>query len=508
MMRNMLIALAVMSAAMLPVAAQTPLADEYTRMLADTPDDYDLLLSRAAEYKSAGMLLPALADLNRTLDLTPKGEKEIRFEALLMRGEILKLQRDYNAALADLTEAHELFVEAAAPLSERADVYLRAGRTAEARADFLEVLRMFPRDPQATFGVARVAAACGDSDEAMLYADRGVALAPRSGSSFRAKAEVLQLLGRNDDAIDRYIDAIFCDDAESGTAAQALIDLSYRDYPGVYQGFTRAVNAQPGNGTLYYLRGSIAEEHRHYADALSDYRRINYTGPFVDGRLNTTVASTLYGMGDYIQATETLDKVPQRFRDAGYHTLAARIALARNHTAKALEQADSALMLADDDVDALTVKALALAADARQAEAASTLARAIMSDNSRPAPYLLRANVLFALGRESEARSVIEQMLDLDFDPADPTSLRGFGLMLTGNDEQADGWIAGVTAHADDSDGRTSMIAAIYWAQRNQTARAAELLDAALAKGYADKSLTDRYLPDNTAYKEVMARYR
>lgn len=498
-------ATAVTQAQIVPV---TPVIEEYNRMLASAPDDYDLLLSRAQEYMAGGQYLPALDDLNRVLLLAPKDEKEIRFEALITRGTVRKLQGDYDNALVDLTEAVRLYPKSATPLIERADVYLRMGKTDLARADYLEVLRQFPRDADATFGVARVAASAGDSNEAMLYANRGVELAPRSSESFLSKAEVFRLLGREDDAIDCWIEAIFCDDAGSSRAAQTLIDEAVKDYPGVYQGFSRAVMAQPSAGILYYLRGSIAQEHCHFVDALDDYARIDRTGPFVNGRLIPSISRSLYGMGRYEQAEKQLATMPQNLREAEWYAISSLNALALKDVDRAIALADTAVMLNPDDVEPLTVRARALMGAARDSEAAIELAKAIMTDNSRPELYLLRAEALKRLGRDTEAATMYEQLLDLPADPTDATSLRGFAMLGLGNDTQADGWLGGVLTHGEDSDGHASLIAAVLASLRGDDTRAAALLDAALAKGYADRSLIDAWMPaDRTPYVEVLSRH-
>ena len=77
MTRSILISFAV--AAALSVAAQdksrlsTDIIDTYTEMIAASPSNCDLYLSRATEYASQGLLSAALIDLNDAMRLAPKG---------------------------------------------------------------------------------------------------------------------------------------------------------------------------------------------------------------------------------------------------------------------------------------------------------------------------------------------------------------------------------------------------------------------------------------------------
>lgn len=477
-------------AASLSVAAQqqsrlsTDIIDTYTSMIASKPDNCDLYLSRAMEYLSQGLTSPALSDLNDALRLCPKGDKDLRFEILSQRASVYEMQMDYTAALSDLEAAAALKPDVPSLTVARARVYTGLGRYKEARDEYNRYRRVNPRDASTLFGLAKVAALDGDTDAAIAYANDGVEIAPRAGSSYIALADLYNLLDRSDDAITACIRAIGCNDNASGAALQKLVDMSRRSFPGVMGGLDKAINDNPTAGILYYIRAAIAQDHEHHARALADYNLIDGTGPFAGGSLAASIAESLLALDLNDEALRALLNAPVNIHDTGWHTLRATALHRLGRNEDALEEIDAALSLDADHVDAMERRARILIALDRRADASAQLAAAIMTDPSdRPLLYLLRSTV----AGDTQRAGLIEGAADLVFDPDDPASLRGFALLALGKTDEAIVWANNLVRLSTVGDGTALFTAACLLAQADKPEEALDRLEAAIAAGYDNR---------------------
>lgn len=453
--------------------------DTYSEMIAANPKSADLYLSRAGEYQTIGRYSQALDDLSTALGLVKNSDKGVKYAILCRRATIRSITGDRDGAIEDLNDAIVLYPEQPSSIATRADLLLKNGDYAGARADYNRIRRMMPRDQQAIFGLAKVEALSGDSDKAMAYANDAVDLYPRKGISYSGRADILKALNRHEDAIDQYIQAIFCDDSSSGDAIQHLVDLSYDDYKAVEDGFSRAILDKPTAGILYYLRGTIAASHNHHLTALEDMEHIDGSGPFAGGALNTAMAESLFALGMYDNALKVLEETPDNRHNASYFLTRANVNQVLGRLDDALTDASSALAIAPSSADAMVAKSRILMAMGRNDDASKLLGEAILTDSTKPLFYMLR-------GAVSGNNHFYEQALELPYEPDDPNSLRGFSLLKTGKQEQADAWMSSVMRLATDSDGSASYIAACYYAQRGDTEQAFKFMERALERGYSN----------------------
>ncbi len=467
--------------------------DTYSQMISSDPRNADLYLSRAGEYQSHGRYSQALDDLTTALECCDRNDKPLRFAILSRRATIRRITRDTDGALADLNEALSLYPDRTATLSERAALLTAKGNYDAAKTDYMNMRRIAPRDANAIFGLARIEAMNGNSDMALRYANEAVDLYPRTGSSYSGRAEIMNILNRPDEAIDQYIQAIYCDDYATGDAIQRLVDLSGEDYNAVISGFDRAILDKPTSGILYYLRGTVAAAHNHHLQALDDLTHIDNSGPFADGALTVMRAESLFSLGRYEDALKLLDNAPDKRRTATYHIVKSNVLRALARYDEAIQTASQALQLAPDHTEAMYTKALALIGGNQKSEAAQIMAEAIMTDSSNPKYYLLRAAA-------SGDNSYLDQLLDLPYEPDAPDALRGFALLLTGKTEQADAWISSVLKVNPDTDGYASYIASCYYAQRGDSDKAYSCMQNALDRGYANAF---QWISDTTPYINV-----
>ncbi|MCM1028494.1 MAG: tetratricopeptide repeat protein [Pseudoflavonifractor sp.] len=475
----------------LPLVAQdfNPVSDDiiatYTELIAKKPSSYDLYLSRATEYLSQGLTAPALSDLNEALRLVPKGEKEARFEILSQRASLYEMQMDYEAALADLVAAGEIIPGVPSVLMAKGRVLSELERYPEAMEAFNRVRRANPHDADAIFGLANAAALNGDSDMALKYAAEGVALDPGSSSSYITQAKIYEALGRDDEVIAQYIAAIGCNDKGAAEAMQALANLSYKGYHKMMTALEKAITDNPTSGTLRYLRATISQAHCHHASALADFNMINGAGPFADGSLGMFIAESEIALGHYDEALKALDALPSYMVNSEAATLRARALYLMGHNDEAIAAAQRAV---DDNQnpDAFFALGCALITAGHNEEASAAFASAIMLEPSnRPEAYFLRAPLV----SEAQRRVLMEQALDLPFDPADPASLRGFALLASDRKEEALIWANSMMRFDAARDGVTHFMAACLLAHAQEPEKAREALSMAIRLGY-DEGLT------------------
>lgn len=485
MTRSILISFAV--AAALSVAAQdksrlsTDIIDTYTEMIAASPSNCDLYLSRATEYASQGLLSAALIDLNDAMRLAPKGEKGLMFEILTQRAAILERQHDFEGALADLDAAAKLYPDVPSLTLSRARVLTGIARYSEARETYNSYRRLNPRSSEAIFGLAKASALEADSDMALRYMNEGIDAAPKAGDSYLAAAEIHLILRRKDEAVTDYIKALACGDNAAASALQKLVDMSAEGYPDVMKGLDKAITAAPTSGELYFLRASIAQDHDHHRQALADFNRIDGTGPFAGGALGEAMAESLFALGRCDDALNQLDRVPEPLRGDSWHTLRARILINLGRHDDALAETVEALMIQPSSIAAMEAKARALMGAGRDADAAATLSEALITDpSSTPELYYLATSI----APDRRRSMLMEEAAELPFDPADPASLKGFALIALGRTDEAVAWASALNRFATAGDGVAQFISACIYARVGKTDEALRSLETAIKAGF------------------------
>lgn len=477
----LLIASAISASAQTQSRLSSDIIDTYTEMIAARPSEAGLYLSRATEYFSQGLLSPALTDLNDALRLAGKGDKELKFEILMQRAAVLERQRDYEGALSDIEAASEIFPDYSSLLLTRARILTSLSRYPEAREYYNRYKRLNPRSAEAIFGLAKVSGLEGDSDKALAYMNEGIDAAPRSGLSYLSASEIHTLLGRDDEAVADCIKAIACGDESSGIALQKLVDLSNENYSLVMTGLDRAITKSPTSGELYYLRATIAQDHDHHRNALTDFNRIDGVGPFAGGALGESMAESMLALAMPEDALSQLERVPAHLHGTSWHTLRAKILLSLGRREESLSESSAVLNSDPENIDAAETKVRALIALDRKEEALAEASAAILTDPvSRPVLYFLGASLANGARRER----MIEEASELPFDPADPASLKGFAMLAAGQTDPALVWASSVGRFDTVGDGTAHFTAACLYAQADKPDEALAALEKALGAGF------------------------
>lgn len=490
----------------------------YDKMIEADPTDYESLLARGQEYYNHDDYVKALADLNQALRYSPDNATDIRFTALSLRAAVYERSHKYAEELADLNAALEIDPSSYTCLYQRANALYELGRYAEAREDYMKLLRRFPRSQEAMFGLARVAVKENNLGLANDYADNAVELASGSAESYIRRASVRTLMGNAEGAVDDYILALSTDDSGNGRALHALVNLARTNYPAVMNGLSRAIRQAPRVGMFYYIRAAIAEAHFNFTAAIADYDKILNDGLYSYAGLNSSLAKCFYALGQYDTALANADYAISATPDnAPYYALKAEILSAQGDYNEALANAERALAKDPDSNDALRAKAMAQIGLGNAEDASVSLAEALINAPDSPELLMLRAWVCGALlSQPKVADALLARVIDNAANPDDVSTLMGFALYLTGNTDTADQWMSALLQQQPDYDGAIHYYGACYYSMSGDTERALDCAARAMDKGYADyhnwMELTTGYinvapLRSNPRFLELIDRH-
>lgn len=460
----------------------------YDKMIEENPLDYETYYARATEYYNHDEYDKALEDIEKALRYAPDNAKNLKFGAYRLRASIYEIKHLYSDALNDINSAIELNPESFACIQQRANIEYNLEKYSAAKADYITMLRAFPHNQEALFGLARVSVKENNFGVANDYADRAVDIAPSSAESYVRRAGIRTLMGNAEGAVDDYIIALTADNSSNGKALTALVDLANTNYPAVMNGLSRAIRQAPKVGMFYYIRAAISEKHNNYTSAISDYDKILNDRLYSYAGLNSALAKCFFALGQYDTALANADYAISATPDnAPYYALKADILNALGENAEALANATRALNKEPELVAALNAKADAQIALGDHNGASATLAEALLIEPANVDMLMKRGWLCEEkLNQPSIAKNMYEKVVEIKSEPSDVKSLRGFALVRLGRDAEADSWFTSLLNNQQDNDGTINYYAACYFAEKGSLEKAADCMEKALEKGYAN----------------------
>jgi eukaryotic-like serine/threonine-protein kinase len=234
---------------------------------------------------------PALEALQKALDLRPGYPDAVwsRAQILLWQGKPEEALKDLDPLVAKLPDGPP------ETLNVRATVYLALGRLEDAEDDFLRMIELKPKDPEAYVCLARLYDRQGKAEKAAALLDRLVAAAPDSEWSYLRRAERRRDRGEYDAAL------ADCDQAARLQAASPLPPL---------------------------VRASIAAARGQSAAGVAEAERALDKAPKYDGRVNYAAACVWslasHAAGDPAVARGYADRAAALLAEAldrGFHDL-------------------------------------------------------------------------------------------------------------------------------------------------------------------------------------------
>jgi tetratricopeptide (TPR) repeat protein len=274
--RSLLIKVAIAGAltALLPgmACAQASLSERISQLLKDAQKAETLrLYDRAIELYQ-----------NALKDDTIDGDK--RRELLRLRAQLYERIEEVGKAEADLTAA--LKSEPVDPklYGERGYFYLRQGRYPDALADFVSGTRLDPKNPLFSFGAGRAMVALRNDRGAIALYNDAIALSPKEGGPFIARAEAFVRMKMFAKAIADYDRAAKLhlknrNDWFFIHLGRGYAQLQVEQYEGAARDLDEALDIMPNDRQTLVWRGFAREKLGDRDHALDDYEQAYRIAP-------------------------------------------------------------------------------------------------------------------------------------------------------------------------------------------------------------------------------------
>ncbi len=456
----------------------------YNDQLREHPDDYATQFARANQYYFNGDLAAALADVNQVLSAAPAKEKELRFDAYMLRAKINDEKNNLDDELADLKSASEVNSASLSCVDMMGKLSYKMGDYDAAEKNFQIIMRDNPRNYDALYWLGKVEASRKNYERAANYVDKAVELFPAESQVYVNRADVLKMIGENKSAAKNYIYAL--SGTDSRQAISDIFDMAGTNYADVYAALGDAINKAPGTATYYRIRASVAMKHLHYGQALRDLQSIignnmlDYAGVYYDA------AMCQFQLNMMDDALVSINKaIAKNASDPDYYILKARILVhseGSDKPALALAAANQAVMANATYAPALIARARIYVAMRNNEEAIASLNQAVMTDAVNSEALLLRGWVNKYRLRQVDAATADFQKVLLN--GTDIKSLRGFALHELGRDDEARQWASDMIAQNSMAGGEAYYYASALLSDIGDNNAAYSYLDSALANGF------------------------
>ena len=455
----------------------------YDEHLALNPTDYNVMFARAHQHYYNGDYTAALADVNQAMLLTPKTDKELRFDEYILRARISDARMDYVSELADLRLAQELQPKSLACTDLIAKANLKSGNLDAAEKAFKTILRAESKNYDAMYGLAQVYQARGNSKDALNQVSKAVDLFRVEPQVYVNRADIFARQGDVDSAVKDLLMGMSVGDG--GVAAQRLFDLSDTNYDAVMRSLADIADSSGDNGGIYrYLRANVAVDHCHYRQALEDLQLIKRTGIYSSPNVDYNMAKCCLEMARYDEAIIHVDKAitadPMQPEYYLTKAMAEYYAGEGGNSTAAMEALDRCSLSFPQYVPMLLAKASLQTAQGQDKDALGYLNAAVANEPGNAEALLARALLLKRLGNDKLAQRDLNSIALLSDDLYD---LKGFAYNVMNRDNDAFSWLHRVTGKPQ-TGGENYYYAALFMAQRGDNYRAMDFVQKAIDNGF------------------------
>lgn len=529
-LRNLITAVALTAAVTLPATAATqngkgidnPMTQAvlriYDRQLEADSTDWETWMGRAREYYIHSEYLRALNDINHALRHIPADKKAERDDALSLRANIY-LQTDLlPQAITDLDAIISADPDNYVAIYQRANAKLQSENYQGASEDYRRLQRLNPRSAEALVGLARIAVKENNLGIANQLLDQAVELDPNNSEYYVRRASVRKSMGMHREAVDDLILALSTD-SRSATATKALVEYGNTNYATVIAALTSAMQQAPRVGMFVYLRGVIAQAHYHYKDALADFQKIIDERLYDYNGIYASIAECQLALGRYQEALENIDHAIGMDNNKADHLIVkSQILRALDRPAEAFNIALQASVMHGGRNDAVVEMGLCRAAEGKWEEASTLFGEAQLESPEDPVIIMLRAWCLADhLNKPKAAEGFYNQVLQVEgYADTDVLSLRGFAMLKLGRETEAKAWMKNILDNVADPDGFINYMAVTFYANCNMPDEALECMRRSLEAGYANYydwtrnasgAFTTAPLRDSLTYLSLLKRF-
>lgn len=460
----------------------------YSKQLRETPDDYMTWFKRANEYYRHSEYMRALNDIDEALKYAPASDKDLRFQAYMLRAGIYNQTLRHTEALSDLNSAIAIEPKSYSAIYQRANTEFELEQYTAAKADYNKLRTINNRGTEPYIGLARVAVKENNLGQANEYLDQAVALDPNNAEIYNRRSSVRKMMGNDAGAVEDLILSISTG-SDNSKALAALVDYANTNYDVTIAGITNAITTAPNVPIYRYLRAVIEQAHYRYIAAIEDYSLILTENNYEYHGIYASIAECKYALDYYDEALTAIQKALSMTTNvASYYITQAKVLIAMGRPDDAIEASAKALAITPNDAMALVQMGVCYAAAGNAKEASNLFGEAIMTDSSLPIAYMWRSKVMRdELHQEVAAAQTLENLCAIDgYDLDDVRSLKGFALLALGRTDEANQWMSNILRNATDSDGLINYYGACFYAAAGDSDKALECADKALSLGYGN----------------------
>lgn len=208
------------------------------------------------------------------LTAAPLCHADTRDAELVKQGTDALKRKDYDTAIARLSDAIRLPPDDAEAWSARGEAHAHKGDSAPALLDCAESLKLAP-------GSSKVYRRCGnvhyiarDYRSAITNYDVAIQLDPHSAVTYLDRGIAYSRLEQTDRSIADYDEALKLDPSQSNAHAwRGYAWWQKGDFDRAWDDFNRAIEEDPKNAFAFFSRGYAAASRYDYDDAIADYNK-------------------------------------------------------------------------------------------------------------------------------------------------------------------------------------------------------------------------------------------
>lgn len=234
----------------------------------------------AGYYYNHDYMGRALEDVNLAIKYLDGDNKELS-RAYGLRSEIYLVLNENNLALKDMNTMIELCPENAEGYNKRALYYYVHDQYELSDADYREVVILKSGNPTGYIGLGRNALETGNIEEALKMFNYSIGLDPDCAQAYSLRSEVYRMKGKYAEATDDILKCL-----EMGYNGNYVFDQIRKLAETAYDVLDMKLKAKhvkdPKYNNWYALHGAIAEDTKHYQEAIEYYQKIEDDKPYPD----------------------------------------------------------------------------------------------------------------------------------------------------------------------------------------------------------------------------------
>lgn len=466
--------------------------DGYEELLKQNPDDWFTLYERASQYYRLNDYDKALADIMHALRCTPAKEKDQIASEHSLAADIYTQTKEYEKALEHIDAAIEASPGSYPLTYQKGNICMYLGRTEDARKCFQNMLRLKSRSQEALFGMAKCAVLDGDNGEARTYMEQAEKIDPSNYITYCRLGDLYADMDEIQNAAASYLSA-FSLNSRDDRSLSSLLSLGKRDYAAVAEALDYAIGKTSNTVPLLFLKGNIAKETSHVADAYDAYSKLMKTPEGSAPEVLATMSEICRDNNSLTEALGYADRTVSLSPKPKYLLMKAALEYDLKNYDAALSLCNSVLSSEAENGDALLLAALCELETENIDKAADYLNQAVAVNPLDIRPLLLRGKLakdknLTTLPGNSDFVRASHLVTDTD----EETVYKAIAQTEAGKSLDAADTMRPIF-DKESKDPNAAYLSALYYASTGNLQKGREELEKARKSGFDNKYLLEVY---------------